>query len=115
MAVPLSTNTVSIHRLFPPAGPPADGYDANPPAPRCIETGLRATISPPSGSTRLVGGERVVYDTKMYCDTTDLQTADTVTDERDGTVWTVLNVRRIESFGFSHMTASLREVEGYSS
>ena len=92
----------------------ADGYAPDPPAPRCIATGVRATISPPSGSTRLVGGERIIYDTKAYLDPTSLEAGDTVTDDFDGTVWTVLNVRKIQSLGFEHLTASLREVKGAS-
>ena len=114
MAIPLSQTTVTIMRVYPDPSIVglADGYAPNPPAARVVQTGVRAVLPPPNDSSRLVGGDRIVKNLQMQCDPCDLEAEDTVTDELNGTVWTVLWVNEIRSFGFCHTTAGLRLVTG---
>lgn len=110
MALPLNTTEISIRRTVETTDW-YDGYDADPPSPQVIATGVRAVISPPSGSARLIGGDRIVYNSQLRCDPCDLQAQDTVTDAA-GNDWTVLTVSTLDTFGFSFMSADVRMVTG---
>lgn len=117
MAIPLSNTHIAIDRVPPDpnANPQADGYAPPTEAqvPVRIAKGVRAILTAPSATTRLTGGTRVVWASTLTCDPCDLQTNDTVTED-SGRKWTVLWATPVKGFGLSHMTASLRMVEGAS-
>jgi hypothetical protein len=110
----MNTTTVTVNRIVDP-NPDTDGYDANQPSARQIETDVRAAVVPPSGTVRLIGGTRVIYSATLQCDVCDIQPQDTITDEQTMLDWTVLWVTQINALGFDHMHAQLRRVEGASS
>ena len=110
MTIPFNTTTITVTRVEEPTGW-YDDYQANPPAPTTVIAGVRAVISPPSGTAKLIGGDRIVYNAQLRCDPCDLQPQDTVTDT-NGTAWTVLTVSEITGFGTQFMNANVRMVEG---
>ena len=110
MPVPLATTAITVERVVTTTD--EDGYDPNAAAPTPLAKHVRATISVPTGAVQLAGGDRVVTTATLHCDPTDLQSQDTVTDEGDGTVWTVLWARQYGAFGLGHTLAQLRLVQG---
>jgi hypothetical protein len=115
VAISFNTTTISVMRT--PAADDdadADGYSATPPTPVLIAQGVRAVVSPPTASSRLTGGDRVVFSSQVRCDPTDLMQEDTIIDETGGLVWTVLWATRICALGQDFTQAALRMVEGAS-
>lgn len=105
--IPLNTTTVSTTR----ADPTVDPYD---PGQSVVAIGshVRAVIKSVGGSVHLVGGQRVVEPATVVCDRFDLEEGDTMTDDRTGEVWTVLNVSGFPQLGLDHLSATLRSVSG---
>lgn len=112
MSIPLATTTVTITRSSVPAD--TDGYDPNPAGPALVKEGVPAVVSLPGGAPVLVGGDRIVYNTRLTCDPVDLQANDLVTDDIEGTTWVCLWARQSIGLGLDHTVASLREVTGAS-
>lgn len=109
--IPFATSIGTVTRVEDatdrdPYDPPSDH-----PAPTTIASGVRAVISPPTGTARLVGGTRIVYDAKLTCDPTDLQQNDVWIDS-GGLTWTVLSASQINAIGLRFTAAQLRLVEG---
>lgn len=108
VSIPLASHTISVLRSL--TNEDVDGYDEQP-KPITIFANVRAVLSPPTSSTRLVGGERVVNNSQLRCDPIDLQPQDVVDDGR-GTQWAVLDVSQISAVGLVFTTATLRIVSG---
>lgn len=109
--IPFNTSTGTVTRVED-----ADTVDPYDPvdqhaAPTTIAENVRAVISPPGGTAKLIGGDRVVHDATLTCDPTDLQPGDTWIDS-GGLTWTVLYASQINALGVVHTTARLRLVTG---
>ena len=114
MPIPVASTQIMVSRNSDLARD-IDEYEATPPPPQEIVRDVRAVISLPSGSNRLTGGDRIVYNARLTCDVCDLQPMDLVTDQNSGDVWTCMWVRTFGLFGLKHQVAQLRQVSGASS
>lgn len=114
VVIPIASTTITITRssIDGDVEQPADPYDPTPPVVSEVASGVRAVIGVPSATTTLVGGTREVYQAKLTCDPVDLQAGDVVTDDEDGTAWTVLWARPSSGFGLDNMLAQLRLTVG---
>ncbi|MBU6430052.1 MAG: hypothetical protein KGR26_13640 [Cyanobacteria bacterium REEB65] len=113
MPIPLNTTQITVSR-YPDLAKDIDEYEVSPSPANVIVTDVRAVISLPSGSNKLVGGDRIVYNARMTCDTCDLQPMDVVEDQTTGDTWRCMWVRPYGQFGLDHMVAQLRQVIGAS-
>lgn len=111
MPIPFSTTVIAITRTESGVDVTDDPYDSPSQLPFQVAEGVRAVIALPSGSPQLVGGNRIVYNTTMTCDSTDLQPNDIVTDNA-GNQWRVMWARHFGTFGLDHVQASLRQIVG---
>lgn len=111
VTIPLNTSTITVTRIEDAST--TDPYDpaADHPAPTTIASGVRAVISPPSGTAKLVGGDRVVYEAALRCDTTAILPGDVVVDS-GGLTWTVLFASQISALGMTFTSGKLRLVTG---
>jgi hypothetical protein len=109
--LPLSTTTISVQRnVSEEAG--KDPYDS-PLVWETVAQGLRAVVTPPSGTARLVGGTRVGYEAQLHTDPgCDLQPEDQVIDESSGLKWTLLWASPVNAVGLSFTEGRLRRVTG---
>lgn len=114
MSIPLATTTITVSGVRPQSSidPDSEGYDAPPPAPATLSTGVRACISNPTGSRSTPNDELDIY--TLSCDPVDLNRFDTVIDEATGTEYMVDSVVMsvTESFGLQHTKAILRLTKG---
>lgn len=107
--IPLETHRISVLRSI--TNPDVDGYEENQPEQVTVFADIRAVLSPPTSSTRLVGGDRVVNNGQLRCDPVDVRPQDTVDDGR-GSQWTVLDVSQIDAVGLKFTICSIRIVSG---
>lgn len=109
--IPFGSSTITVTRVEDATD--QDPYDpaVDHPAPTTIASNVRAVISPPSGTAKLVGGDRTVYEAALRCDTTALEANDTVVDS-GGLTWTVLWVTQVNALGVKFTNARLRLVAG---
>ena len=109
MSVPLSNTFITVVRnLAEQNSDPSD----TPTNYQTIASSVRAVISPPNGTAKLVGGTQLVYNAQLRCDTTDLLPQDRVTDASTGIVWRVLATSQVNSLGMVFTMANLRMVTG---
>jgi hypothetical protein len=116
VAIPFQTTFISIVRgTLPQNEDPYDPISAYPsPATAVIAAGIRAVVTVPGGTTALIAGQRVMFDTQLTCDPCDMQAGDIVT-ESSGTVWQCLSATPFGAFAISGVKASLRRVTGFGS
>lgn len=110
--IPLATDSITITRVVDATD--VDPYDppASHPVPATVASNVRAVISTPMASTKLTGGDRVVYTATLRCDPVDLQVGDKVTNAVDGNAWIVMWVKPQSGLGLTFMLANLRLVQG---
>ena len=108
--IPLATTTITVQRTEVP--PDTDGYEADPPAPTEIASGIRAVVSPPGASVSLAGGDRVVTRTRITSDPVDCRSGDTVIDDSTCQCWLVDSVQQIAGLGVTHTLIQVRYVTG---
>lgn len=114
MPIPFSTTMISIVRSTMPDtqdkyDPPSDITN---PATKVVVANVRAVVTVPSGSTNLIAGQRVSYNTTLTCDPCDLQEGDIVT-ESTGLMWVCLSANPFNAFALSGVKAALRRVTGF--
>lgn len=108
MTIPLATTTITVRR---PASD-VDPYESE--SLTTITTGVRARIGMPSGSDRRAGGDQEIVDAVLWCDTTDLQHQDVITDDQTGDHYEVRWIRTLNGLGLDHVKAGLIAVKGAS-
>jgi hypothetical protein len=110
VTLPLSTTTISVERnVAEQMG--RDPYDS-PAQMEVLATGLRAVVTPPTGSAQLVGGTRVAYLAQLHCDPCDLQPEDQITDAMSGLTWTLLWASEVKALGLHFTEGQMRRVTG---
>lgn len=109
MSLPLATHEITVTRVVTKVD--IDGYEDNQPNAITVFENIPAVLSPPSSSTRLVGGNRVVNNGQLRCDPIDIHPQDIVNDGR-GTNWIVLDVSQIAAVGLTFTQCSIRLVSG---
>jgi hypothetical protein len=108
--IPLSTTTISVQRnVAEDMGD--DPYDSAPVL-QLVATGVRAVVTPPSGSARLVGGTRVDYSAQLHCDPVDLEPEDQIIDQCSGLTWTLLWAAQVNALGLVFTEGQLRRITG---
>lgn len=117
MAIPIATTTITIKGKRPQSAvdPDADGYDAPSSSPTVLDTGVRASITNPSGNRY----DKVNHSADNYtlrCDpvAVGLTEFDTIVDESTGYEYKVLTAQNSwpEQFGMEHVKASIQITSG---
>jgi hypothetical protein len=111
--IPLATTTVAVLRAT--ADSTRDDMDAPADTARAtVATGVRATISSPSGSSSSANGTREEVSFRLGCDPipAGLSYLDHVRDEQTGDVYFVVWARPRLGLGLDHIEAGLRQVVG---
>lgn len=114
MSIPYATTTLRIERQLGPNSTLVDPEETSTSVSwQQIATGVRAHISLPTGSERIVGGtqEQVVF--RFQCDLTDVEHTDRIVDETTGLTYQISWVHpRYVGFGLEHVTGGLQQVRG---
>ena len=120
MTIPIATTTVTIKGKRPQSSidPDAEGYDAPAAEPDTLATGVRATITLPTG-TRNNSDANEVVSYAMRCDPVDVDVTcfDTVIDESNDVEYKVSSAQRSHptAFGLDHITARIYLTNGLQS
>ncbi len=121
MGIPIATTTVTIRGKRPqgPIDPDAEGYDNDPlPEPETLATGVRASITLPTGVRNNPDTDEVVA-YAFRCDpiTADVTRFDTVLDETTGIEYKVASAQQSHptAFGLNHITGRLYVTKGIQS
>lgn len=120
MPIPLATTTVTIKGKRPQASidPDAEGYDTPVAEPEILATGVRASITLPTGQRNNPDTDEVIS-YAMRCDPIDVDVTrfDTVLDEATNIEYKVSTAQRSHptAFGLNHITARIYLTKGLQS
>jgi len=113
MSIPVSTTTVTVKR--PTTDPGTQDPWETPAGTSTLATGIRAVISPSSGSSGAPGDTEVV-EFKLVSDPTDIDYLDQIVDEFDDKVYEVVWAITTPGIaGLGHTAAGLKRSTGLGS